>query len=97
MRMAATAPSVGGTTHHRVDVDGRHAITTDLPERLGGDDAAVTAHAFLPAMLAACVSSAIGVYARSQQSDLGNAKVGVEATPSRRRATSLWRSTFRTD
>lgn len=46
MGMTATARRVGNTLKHEVDVNGRHVIVTDEPERLGGtDEGARTARA----------------------------------------------------
>ena len=63
MPMTATARSVDRTARHRIDVNGRHVINTDAPERLGGGDSAPSPHELLPAMLAACVSTTLQLYA----------------------------------
>ena len=78
MPMTASARSVDGTPHHRVDVNGRHMIDTDAAERLGGADSAPAPHELLAAMLASCVSTMIGMYARSRDWDLPNVIVDVE-------------------
>ena len=36
--MTATAHSVDGALRHEIDVNGRHIIVTDEPQRLGGTD-----------------------------------------------------------
>ena len=47
----ASATSIGGTLRHTVDVNGRHRIITDEPERLGGTDAGPAPHELMAAML----------------------------------------------
>ncbi len=85
MALTATARSVNGTLRHEIDVNGRHTIMTDEPERLGGGDTAPAPHELLPAMLASCVSSMITLYARSRGWPLADLRVDVtydsEATP----------------
>ena len=81
MPMTATARSVDRTARHRIDVNGRHVINTDAPERLGGGDSAPSPHELLPAMLAACVSTMIGMYARARDWDLPDVAVDVEYDP----------------
>ena len=78
MPMTASARRVGGTPEHTIDVDRRHIITTDLPERLGGTDSAPSPHELLPAMLASCVSTMIQMYARARDWDLPDVSVAVE-------------------
>ena len=64
MSFTATArPSAGGL-RHEIDVNARHTILTDEPERLGGTDTAPAPHELLPAMLASCVSTMVMLYAR---------------------------------
>ena len=76
MAMTATARSVGGSLRHEVDVNGRHLIVTDEPERLGGTDLGPAPHELLAAMLASCVSTMIVLYAKSR--NWGLAGVWVE-------------------
>ena len=64
MGYTATARSIDGTLRHEIDVNGRHTITTDEPESLGGTDTAPTPHELLAATLAACVSTMMVVYAQ---------------------------------
>jgi uncharacterized OsmC-like protein len=59
MPMTASARSAHGSPYHTIDVNGRHTITTDAPDRLGGTDRAPAPHELLPAMLASCVSTMI--------------------------------------
>jgi putative redox protein len=59
----ATARAVAGGLRQEVDVNGRHQIVTDEPRSLGGDDAGPAPHELLPAMLAACVSTTLQLYA----------------------------------
>ena len=83
--MNAVARSVDGELRHEVDVNGRHVIITDEPERLGGTDAGPAPHELLPAMLASCVSTMITLYARARNWKLSEVRVEVvydsESTP----------------
>lgn len=87
MTMTATANSVDGGFRHEIDVNGRHTILTDEPERLGGTDQGPAPHELLPAMLASCVSTTIIAYARARDWDLGHVRVEVaydsDSTPRR--------------
>jgi putative redox protein len=78
MSMTAVARSVDGQLRHEVDVNGRHVIVTDEPERLGGTDTGPAPHELLPAMLASCVSTMIALYARTRGWELGEVRVEVE-------------------
>jgi putative redox protein len=73
----ATARSVGGTLRHDVDVNGRHMIVTDEPERLGGTDVGPAPHELMAAMLAACASTMIVLYAQRRDWQLGDVRVDV--------------------
>jgi putative redox protein len=77
MSMTATARSLDGGLRHEVDVNGRHTIITDEPERLGGTDQGPAPHELLPAMLASCVSTMIMMYARARDWELGEVRVEV--------------------
>ena len=79
--MTATAHAVDGGLRHVVDVNGRHTIITDEPERLGGTDLGPAPHELLPAMLASCVSTMIHLYARSRGWELQEARVEVVYDP----------------
>ena len=81
MPMTASARSIGGTPRHRIDVNGRHMISTDTPERLGGTDTAPAPHELLAAMLASCVSTMIGMYAHAHDWELSHVSVDVEYDP----------------
>lgn len=85
MPMTATARAIDGGLRHEVDVNGRHTIITDEPERLGGTDLGPAPHELLAAMLAACVSTMIYLYARNRRWELQDVRVEVvyypEATP----------------
>ena len=87
MPFTATARSVGGTLHHEVDVNGRHTIITDEPERLGGSDQGPAPHELLASMLASCISTMIVLYAQRRDWELGEVSVDVtydpESTPRR--------------
>jgi putative redox protein len=61
----------------RVLIDGRHAITTDEPERLGGYGVGPAPHELLPAALAACISTTLQTYARTKSWDVGEILVDV--------------------
>ncbi len=77
MGMTATARRVGNTLKHEVDVNGRHVIVTDEPERLGGTDEGPAPHELLAAMLASCVATMIAMYAQNRGWDVGETSVGV--------------------
>jgi putative redox protein len=85
MTMTASAVSTGGALRNDIDVNGRYTIATDVPERLGGSDTAPAPHELLPAMIASCVSTMIGLYARARDWVLEDACVDVtydsDATP----------------
>jgi putative redox protein len=81
MPMSASARSTHGSPHHTIDVNGRHTITTDTPLRLGGTDSAPAPHELLPAMLASCVSTMIGMYAQARDWQLSDVSVDVEYDP----------------
>lgn len=74
----ATASPLDGTLRHRIDVNGRHMITTDEPTSVGGLDTAPAPHELLPAMLAACASTMLVLYARERGWELGDLSVDVE-------------------
>jgi putative redox protein len=76
--MTATARPVGDSLRHEVDVNGRHTISTDEPERLGGTDTAPAPHELLAAMVAACVSTMISMYATTRGWELAGLSVDVE-------------------
>lgn len=81
----ATAQPIARTLRHRIDVNGRHEITTDEPRSVGGLDSAPAPHELLPAMLASCVSTMIMLYANRQGWALDGLSVDVtydnESTP----------------
>ena len=78
MGMTATARRVGNTLKHEVDVNGRHVIVTDEPERLGGTDEGPAPHELLAAMLASCVATMIAMYAQNRDWDVGETAVEVD-------------------
>ncbi len=78
MNYTATAQPINGTLRHEIDVNGRHTITTDEPNRLGGTDTAPTPHELLAATLASCVSTMLVLYARSRDIDLTELRVDVD-------------------
>ncbi len=78
MGMTATARRVGNTLKHEVDVNGRHVIVTDEPERLGGTDQGPAPHELLAAMVASCVATMIAMYAQNRDWDVGETAVEVD-------------------
>lgn len=85
MTMTANAACTAGALRNDIDVNGRHTIATDVPEKLGGNDTAPAPHELLPAMIASCVSTMIGLYAKARHWVLEDAWVEVtydsDATP----------------
>jgi putative redox protein len=85
--LTATARSVPGTLRQEILVGGRHRLTTDQPEQVGGEGSAPSPHELLPAALAACVTWALVTYGRTKGWDLGDVTVDVDydhkATPRR--------------
>ncbi|HET7048928.1 MAG TPA: OsmC family protein [Solirubrobacteraceae bacterium] len=79
--MTATARPVAGSLRHEIDVNGRHRIATDEPERLGGTDTAPAPHELLAAMVAACVSTMISMYASARGWGLEGLSVDVAYDP----------------
>ncbi|MGA2471618.1 MAG: OsmC family protein [Solirubrobacteraceae bacterium] len=77
MSFTASAHSIDGTLRHEIDVNGRHTITTDEPQSMGGTDTAPAPHELLAATLASCVSTMIVLYARRHNWDLGDMRVDV--------------------
>ena len=78
MSLTATARSVPGTHRQDVLVDGQHHITTDEPERLGGEGRGPAPHELLPAALAACISTTLAAYGNTKGWKLGEITVDVE-------------------
>ena len=87
MSLTATARSIPGSLRQEIVIDGRHHLTTDEPEAVGGEGSAPAPHELLPAALAGCVSTVLVMYARTKEWDLGEVSVNVEydhhATPRR--------------
>ena len=81
MSMTATARRVGDSLKHEVDVNGRHTIVTDEPERLGGTDHGPAPHELLAATLASCVATMIAMYAQNRGWDIGETAVDVDYDP----------------
>ena len=78
MSFTASAHSIDGTLRHEIDVNGRHTITTDEPESLGGTDTAPAPHELLAATLASCVSTMIVLYAQRRDWGLDGVSVDVD-------------------
>ncbi|HKH79767.1 MAG TPA: OsmC family protein [Solirubrobacteraceae bacterium] len=81
MRMTATAHPTGEGLEHEVDVNGRHTILTDEPERLGGSDRGPAPHELLAATLASCIATMIAMYAQNRGWDIGETSVEVDYDP----------------
>jgi putative redox protein len=85
MSLKATAHSVPGSLRQEILIDGKHRLTTDEPEALGGGGSAPAPHELFPAALAACVSTTLVMYGRTKEWDLGEVTVDVDydhrATP----------------
>jgi putative redox protein len=64
MSFTASAHSIGGGLRQEVEVNRRHTIVTDEPRALGGTDAGPAPHELMPAMIAACVSTTLALYAK---------------------------------
>jgi len=79
--MTATAHSRGDTLEQEVDVNGRHNLVTDEPERLGGTDHGPAPHELLPATLAACAATTVAMYARKRGWDIGELAVDADYDP----------------
>ena len=80
MTMTASTLRVG-KLRHRVDINGRHAIVTDEPLRLGGTDEGPAPHELLPAALASCIATMVALYAERHDWVVGDARVEVEYDP----------------
>ena len=81
MTMTASARLIGGTLRHEINVNERHTIATDEPERLGGTDTAPTPHELLPAMLASCISTMIALSAQNHDWYLQDVRVDADYEP----------------
>jgi putative redox protein len=81
MTMTATAVRLGDGLTHEVDVNGRHTILTDEPERLGGADRGPAPHELLAAAVAACTSTMVAMYASRHGWALGELAVEVDYDP----------------
>ena len=77
MSLIATARSASNSMRQEILVDGRFALVTDEPERLGGTDEGPAPHELFPAALASCVATTIRLYARTKGWDLGELSVDV--------------------
>ncbi len=75
--LTASAHSISGSLRHDIEIDGRHHLTTDEPEALGGEGSGPSPHELLPAALAACISTQLVMYARTKEWDLGDVSVDV--------------------
>jgi putative redox protein len=78
MSLTAVARAVAGTLRQDIEIDGRHHVLTDEPERIGGDDSAPSPHELLPAALAGCISTYLVMYGRTKGWELGAVLVDVD-------------------
>jgi putative redox protein len=78
MSMTATARRIGNGLTHEIDVNGRHTIITDEPERLGGSDQGPAPHELLAATLASCIATMIAMYAQNRGWEIGETAVEVD-------------------
>ena len=81
MAMTASARRVGDGLEHEVLVNGRHTITTDEPERLGGTDRGPAPHELLAAALASCVATMVAAYAINRGWEIGPSRAEVSYDP----------------
>jgi putative redox protein len=81
MSLTASARSISGSLAQAVDVNSRHEIVTDEPTSLGGTDAGPAPHELMAAMLAACVSTTLVLYARRHAWQLKDVRVDVVYDP----------------
>lgn len=81
MSMTATARHTGTGLAHEIDVNGRHTIVTDEPERLGGSDRGPAPHELLAATLASCIATMIAMYAQNRGWEIGETIVDVDYDP----------------
>jgi putative redox protein len=79
--MTATARRMDDGLKHEVDVNGRHTIVTDEPERLGGTDQGPAPHELLAATLASCVATMVAMYAQNREWAIGETSVEVDYDP----------------
>jgi putative redox protein len=77
MSLTATARRIDDGLAHEIDVNGRHTITTDEPEGLGGTDTGPAPHELLPATLASCISTMVALYAQRKGWPLPDLSVDV--------------------
>jgi putative redox protein len=78
MSMTATARRIGNGLEHEVDVNGRHTIITDEPERLGGTDRGPAPHELLAATLASCIATMVAMYVQHRGWEIGETTVKVD-------------------
>jgi putative redox protein len=78
MSLTAVARAVAGTLRQDIEIDGRHHVLTDEPERIGGDGSAPSPHELLPAALAGCISTHLVMYGRTKGWELGAVLVDVD-------------------
>jgi putative redox protein len=76
--MCAEAKGSSQSLRHEICVNSRHVIHTDEPEAIGGTDTAPAPHELLPAALASCISTMVGLYAKRKGWEIGDVCVEVE-------------------
>jgi putative redox protein len=60
---------------------GRHLLTADEPEKIGGNDRGPGPHAYLLSGLGACTSMTLRMYARRKEWDIGRISVALAIAP----------------
>ena len=78
MTLTATSHSLPGTLRQEIVIDGKHHLSTDEPEAVGGDGSAPAPHELFPAALASCISTTLVMYARTKRWELGEVTVDVD-------------------
>ena len=77
----ASARRIPNPLRHEMAVNDRHTLITDEPIRLGGTDLGPAPHELLPAMLAACASTVLAMYAERKGWSLDGVRVDVSYDP----------------
>lgn len=81
--MRATARRSGESLRHDVQI-GRHSVTADEPQSVGGTDAGPSPQELLAASLASCTAVTIEMYASRKGWEIGEVVVDVDYEPAQR-------------
>ena len=81
--MRATARRSGAGLEHEIQI-GRHRVTADEPEGVGGTDAGPSPQELLAASLASCTAVTIEMYAQRKGWEIGEVVVDVDYEPAQR-------------